>query len=227
MHILIVEDEKRLADALVQILSEKKYMVDAVYDGKDGFSYAQSGIYDVIILDVMLPRMNGFEILTSLRRQKIETPILLLTAKDSIPDKVKGLDLGADDYMTKPFSPEELLARIRVISRRKGEIILDEMRHGDLIFTLSSSELSCVSTAKCVRLNYKEAEMIKLFLSKPGVILSKEEIITKVWGYDSDAGDNNVEAYISFLRKKLLFVGSRAEIVSAKKLGYKLEGNEC
>lgn len=227
MRILIVEDEKRLADALVQILSEQKYMVDAVYDGRDGLSYAKSGIYDAIILDVMLPYMNGFEILTSLRAEKIETPILMLTARDSVPDKVKGLDLGADDYMTKPFSPEELLARIRVISRRKGEIILDEMRHGDLIFTLSSSELSCTATAKSVRLNYKEAEMLKLFLSKPNVIISKEELITRVWGYDSDAGDNNVEAYISFLRKKFLFVGSKSEIVSVKKLGYKLEGTVC
>ena len=131
MRILIVEDEKRLADALAQILSEKKYMVDAVYDGKDGFSYAQSGIYDVIILDVMLPHMNGFEILASLRRQKIETPILMLTAKDSIPDKVKGLDLGADDYMTKPFSPEELLARIRVISKEDLPHIFERFYRAD------------------------------------------------------------------------------------------------
>lgn len=223
MRILVVEDEKRLADALCQILTEQKYMADAVYDGADGLEYSKSGIYDCIILDVMLPRKNGFEIITELRKSGVTTPVLMLTARDSVADKVKGLDLGADDYMTKPFSPEELLARIRVISRRQGEVILDRMCFADIIFTISSSELSCSENTKSVRLNFKETEMLRLFLSRPNVILSKEEIITKVWGYDSDAGDNNVEAYISFLRKKLHFVGSKCEIISLKKLGYKLQ----
>lgn len=221
MRILVVEDEKRLADALCQILAEQKYMADAVYDGADGLEYAKSGIYDCIILDIMLPRKNGFEIITQLRKSGVTTPVLMLTARDSVADKVKGLDLGADDYMTKPFSPEELLARVRVISRRQGEVILDQMCFADIVFTISQSELSCKENTKSVRLNFKETEMLRLFLSRPNVILSKEEIITKVWGYDSDAGDNNVEAYISFLRKKLHFVGSKCEIISLKKLGYK------
>lgn len=223
MRILIVEDEKRLADALCQILSEQKYMVDAVHNGNDGLEYAKSGIYDCIILDVMLPQKNGFEIITELRKSGVTTPVLMLTARDSVADKVKGLDLGADDYMTKPFAPEELLARVRVISRRQGEVILDRMCFADIVFTISSNELSCKENTKSVRLNFKETELLRLFLARPNVILPKEEIITKVWGYDSDVGDNNVEAYISFLRKKLHFVGSKCEIVSLKKLGYKLE----
>ena len=227
MRILIVEDEKRLADALCQILTEQKYMTDVVFDGADGYEYAKSGIYDCIILDVMLPCMSGFDMVSLLRRDRISTPVLMLTARDTVSDKVRGLDAGSDDYMTKPFSPQELLARIRVLSRRKGEVVLDEMRYADVIFNQSSAEISCTKTAKNIRLNYKEAEMIKLFLAKPEVILSKEELITKIWGYDSDAGDNNVEAYISFLRKKLNYIGSETEIVSIKKLGYKLEVAIC
>lgn len=222
MNILIVEDEKRLADALHQILLEQKYMADIVHDGKDGLLYAESGIYDCIILDIMLPSMNGFEIVSQLRQKNITTPVLMLTAKDSISDKVRGLDSGADDYMTKPFSPDELLARLRVITRRKGEVILDEMKFADIVLHISMSELSNEKSAKSIHLNFKECEMLKMFMARPEVIISKEELITRVWGYDSDAGDNNVEAYISFLRKKLFFVESKAEILSAKKLGYKL-----
>lgn len=227
MRLLIVEDEKRLADVLKTAFEEKKYMVDVVYDGKDGLDYAESGIYDVIILDVMLPRMNGFEVIKALRDRKIDTPTLILTAKDQLPDKLKGLDLGADDYMTKPFSTEELLMRVRVISRRKGEVVLDEMTYKDLVFNISSSMLSCRDTDKSVHLNFKESELLKLLLARPEVIISKEEIITKVWGYDSDAGDNNVEAYVSFLRRKIGFVGSRVSVISQKKLGYKLGENQC
>lgn len=227
MRLLIVEDEKRLADVLKTAFEEKKYMVDVVYDGKDGLDYAESGIYDVIILDVMLPRMNGFEVIKALRDRKIDTPTLILTAKDQLPDKLKGLDLGADDYMTKPFSTEELLMRVRVISRRKGEVVLDEMTYKDLVFNISSSMLSCKDTDKSVHLNFKESELLKLLLARPEVIISKEEIITKVWGYDSDAGDNNVEAYVSFLRRKIGFVGSRVSVISQKKLGYKLGENQC
>ncbi len=223
MHILIVEDEKRLADALCEILRAQKYMVDAVYNGKDGYDYAISGIYDLIILDIMLPLKNGFEICSDIRKKKIATPILMLTAKDQVYDKVRGLDLGADDYMTKPFATDELLARIRTLTRRRGEVVLDELSCFDISFSISSGELTCLDNKKCVRLSYKEAEIIKIFLSKPCVIIPKEEIITKVWGYDSNASDNNVETYISFLRKKLAFVGSSVQILSLKKIGYKLE----
>lgn len=222
MHILIVEDEKRLADALSHILLEQKYMVDVVHDGEIGLQYSESGIYDCIILDVMLPSMNGFDICLELRRKKITTPVLMLTAKDTISDKVKGLDAGADDYMTKPFSPDELLARLRVLTRRRGEVILDELKFHDITLHIDQSKLSCTKSNKSIHLNFKECEMLKMFLSKPEVIISKQDIIAKIWGYDSDAVDNNVEAYVSFIRKKLTFVESSVEIISTKKLGYKI-----
>ena len=221
MQILIVEDEKRLTDALKQILIEQKYMADVVYDGNDGLEYGKSGIYDLIILDIMLPYKDGFQVAFELRQNKINTPILMLTAKDTVPDKVSGLNCGADDYMTKPFAPEELIARIKALTRRKGEVVLDETSYGDFNFNASTNQLS--KGIKSVHLNFKEAEILKLFLSKPEVIISKEEIITKVWGYESDAGSNNVEAYISFLRKKLHFINSDTEIKSVKKMGYRLE----
>ncbi len=224
MQILIVEDEKRLADALYQILLEQKYMADVVYDGKDGLEYGLSGIYDLIILDIMLPYMDGYEVAYRLRKNKIETPILMLTAKDTVPDKVTGLDSGADDYMTKPFAPEELVARIRALTRRKGEIMLDETDFNDFNFNASSNTLA--KGTKSIHLNFKEAEILKLFLTKPNVIVSKDEIITKVWGYDSDAGSNNVETYISFLRRKLKFIESDTEIKAVKKMGYRLEKSE-
>ena len=221
MQILIIEDEKRLADALYQILLEQKYMADVVYNGIDALEYGLSGIYDLIILDIMIPYKDGFEVAYELRKNKIDTPILMLTAKDTVPDKVTGLNKGADDYMTKPFAPEELIARIKALTRRKGEVVLDETSFDDFNFNASSNTLS--KGTKSVHLNYKEAEILKLLLSKPDVIVSKDEIITKVWGYDSDAGSNNVEAYISFLRRKLNFINSDTEIKSSKKMGYRLE----
>ena len=221
MQILIVEDEKRLADALYQILLEQKYMADVEYNGIDALEYGLSGIYDLIILDIMIPYKDGFEVAYELRKNKIDTPILMLTAKDTVPDKVTGLNKGADDYMTKPFAPEELIARIKALTRRKGEVVLDETSFDDFNFNASSNTLS--KGTKSVHLNYKEAEILKLLLSKPDVIVSKDEIITKVCGYDSDAGSNNVEAYISFLRRKLNFINSDTEIKSSKKMGYRLE----
>ena len=221
MQVLIVEDEKRLARALKQILTEQKYMVDMVHDGNDGLDYAMSGIYDVIILDIMLPYRDGFQIAYELRRNKIDTPILMLTAKDTVPDKVSGLNSGADDYMTKPLAPEELLARVKALTRRRGEVILDETGFGDFNFNASTCTLS--KGAKSVHLNYKESEVLKLLIANRDTIISKEDIITKVWGYDSDAGANNVEAYISFLRRKLHFINSDTEIKSIKKMGYRLE----
>lgn len=221
MNILIVEDEKRLAQALKQILTEQKYMVDIVYNGNDGFDYGASGIYDLIILDIMIPFKDGFQVALELRKNKIETPILMLTAKDTVPDKVSGLNSGADDYMTKPFAPEELLARIKALTRRRGEVMLDKTDFGDFNFNVSTSELS--KGTKSIHLNFKEAEILKLLIATPDKIISKEEIITKVWGYDSDASDNNVEAYISFLRRKLNFIQSSTEIKAIKKMGYRLE----
>jgi len=221
MYILIVEDEKRLAEALGQIMSEAKYSVDIVYDGKDGYDYASSGMYDVIILDVMLPKTNGFDVVKQLRADKISTPVLLLTARDDISDKITGLDCGADDYMTKPFFPDELLARIRALSRRQGEVCLEEMKFDDLTLNLSNHTLNCRD--KSLRLSFKEFEIMRLLLANPKIVLPKEEIIIKVWGCDSDAEDNNAEAYVSFLRKKLQYLGSRVNIGTVRKVGYLLE----
>ncbi|MGI6257603.1 MAG: response regulator transcription factor [Anaerovoracaceae bacterium] len=221
MRVLIIEDEIRLADALKHILSEEKYMVDMVHDGNDGLDYGLSGIYDVIILDVMLPGISGFHIAKSLRQKKIQTPIIMLTAKGEIADKVAGLDSGADDYMTKPFAPEELLARVRALTRRQGEVILDELTFEDLTLNLSTSDLLC--NGKSIHLNYKESEILKLLMSNPKIAVTKEDLITKVWGYDSNATDNNVEAYISFLRKKFAFLDSKVNITALRKVGYVLE----
>lgn len=221
MQILVVEDEKRLAMALEHILTQQKYMVDLAYDGQDGYDLAVSGIYDIIILDVMLPGMNGYDVATRLRKEKIATPVLMLTAKDQISDKVKGLDAGADDYMTKPFDPEELLARIRALTRRQGEVVIDELSFEGLKLNLATCDLMC--NDKSVHLNFKEFEIMKIFLSSPGIIVTKDDLIVKVWGYDSNAVDNNVEVYISFLRKKLDFIGSPVEIASLRKIGYRLE----
>ena len=223
MRILVVEDETRLADALEQILLENKYMVDVAHDGQDGLDYALSGIYDAMILDVMLPKKNGFEIAAEMRRQKNQTPILMLTAKDAIPDKVTGLDSGADDYMTKPFAPEELLARLRAMTRRQGEVVLDEMSFEDLTLNLSTCDLKC--GVKSVHLNFKEFEILRLLMANFPQVTTKETLIVKVWGYESGAEDNNVEAYISFLRKKLYFLGSRVGVTVLRKIGYHLEVN--
>lgn len=221
MNVLIVEDEIRLADTLSQILKNQKFTCDAVYDGEDGLAYGESGIYDCILLDIMLPKMNGFEVVKRLREKKISTPVILLTARDNVGDKVKGLDSGADDYLTKPFSSEELLARLRAVTRRKGEIVMNEIVFADLTLTLSSYKLSCGE--KNIKLGYKEFSILKILMSNIGSVVSKEDIITKVWGYLSDAEDNNVEVYISFLRKKLLFLGSKVKIESTRKIGYHLE----
>ena len=221
MQILIVEDEVRLADAIAEILRDKKYMVDVVHDGDSGLEYIRSGIYDVILLDVMLPVMDGFAVAQKAREEKINTPIIMLTAKSEIPSRVKGLDAGADDYMTKPFAPSELLARIRSVTRRKGEVVTDRETFGDLELDLATCELSC--GAKSIHLNFKEFELLKLLMANQGTAIAKEFIITKIWGYDSDASDNNVEAYISFLRKKLSYLDSSVKINALRKVGYLLE----
>lgn len=224
MHILIVEDEVHLADALGEILTEAKYQADVVYDGNDGLDYALSEIYDAIVLDVMLPGRNGLEIVAELRKNKISVPVIMLTAKTSISDKITGLDAGADDYMTKPFEPAELLARLRVLTRRQGEVIMDTLTYEDLSLNISTCELNC--GPKSVHLNFKESEILKLLMNSPGAALSKNDIITKVWGYDSEATDNNVEAYISFLRKKFFHLNSNVSIISLRKIGYRLKTEE-
>jgi DNA-binding response OmpR family regulator len=221
MNILIVEDEKRLAEALAQIMKSQKYNVDVVYDGADGLDYAMSGGYDVVVLDVMLPKRSGFDVAKRLREAKNATPLLMLTAKDEISDKIKGLDCGADDYMTKPFSPDELLARVRALSRRQGEVILDKLAFADLTLSLPTNTLHC--GAKSVRLGFKEFEILKILMSNTKIITPKEDLITRVWGADSEAGDNNAEAHISFLRKKFFYLDSAAGIETIRKVGYRIE----
>lgn len=221
MYILIVEDEFALADTLHDMMREQHYTADVVYTGEDGLTYGESNLYDAILLDVMLPGMDGFEVVRKLREKKIQTPVILLTAKDDTADKVHGLDCGADDYITKPFSKEELFARIRANSRRQGEVVLDEIRCGDLTLNLSNRELLCKN--KSVRLGYKEFEIFKILSVTPGKVIPKNEILVKVWGFLTDAEENNVEVYISFLRKKLAFLGTKVTIEVVRKIGYRLK----
>ncbi len=222
MRILIVEDEQRLAEALAQILEKNKYSADISLDGESGLDNALSGVYDAIILDVMLPKINGFEVLRTMRRERITTPVMLLTAKDEISDKVHGLDLGADDYLTKPFSTEELLARLRALIRRKSDAVCENMvSFADLNLSLDSFELMCCD--KSVKLGLKEFDIMKILLSYGSKVLSKETLIEKVWGYDSEAEYNNVEVYISFLRKKLMHLKSKVSIKTVRGVGYTLE----
>jgi len=225
MKILIVEDEKRLANAIFHILQEKKFLVDKVYDGQSAVDYALGMQYDVIVLDIMLPKLDGFGVVKKLREHKNSTPILMLTARDTVPDKVLGLNAGADDYMTKPFEPDELLARINALTRRQGEIVMNEIAFKDLTLDLISGDLKCGEES--VHLSYKEFEVMRIFLSNPNITVTKESLIINVWGIDSEAEDNNVEAYISFLRKKLKFLSSNVTIMNLQKIGYRLEVMLC
>ena len=220
MQVLIVEDDIRLAQAVGKILEENNYQVDMVYDGESGFDYAETGIYDVIILDVMLPKKDGFQVVKELRRASVDTPVLLLTARSQIPDKIEGLDSGADDYMTKPFSPAELLAHLRALTRRTGQVIFETLTFEDLELNLESHDLS--KGGKSINLSFKEFSIINILMANHDQIVSKETLISKVWGVESSAVDNNVEAYISFLRKKLKFLGSATQIETIRKVGYRL-----
>lgn len=221
MRVLIVEDERALADALEHIISRAGYQEDAVYNGRDGLNFALDGNYDVIVLDVMLPDMDGFEIVRRLREQNRHTPVLMLTARTAIADKVNGLNVGADDYMTKPFDNEELLARLNALLRRKGDIVLDKISFSDITLDLNAA---CLSTADdSVQLSKKEFELARLLLSHPKQTLSMDTILSDVWGIDSDVTGNNVMAYVSFLRKKLKYLNSNVTIRNIPQIGYRLE----
>lgn len=223
MRIMIAEDEEKLADALVQIFAKNKITADAFGNGIDALDNALTGIYDVIVLDIMMPGMNGIEVLRKIRAEGMDTPVLMFTAKDEISDKVKGLDSGADDYLTKPFATEELLARVRALSRRSSAAIVnsDIITCGDLSLDTAAYELSCGKNS--LKLGLKEFSIMELLMKNSGRVLSKETLITKIWGYDSDAEYNNVEVYISFLRKKLDFIKSNAAIKTVRGVGYTLE----
>lgn len=221
MRLLIVEDEVRLAEALGQIMTEQHYLTDVVNTGTDGYDYGVSDQYDAIVLDVMLPGLSGLEVAKRLREAKISTPILMLTARDEVRDKVSGLDCGADDYMTKPFAAEELLARVRALTRRQGEVVVEALTFHDLVLNLSTRCL--LRGEREVRLGYKEFEVLRILIAYPKMVVPKGELIAKVWGDESEAEDNNVEVYVSFLRKKLLYLESEVTIRTVRKVGYFLE----
>ena len=219
---LLLEDEKQLSEALQQILIRNKYSVDAVYNGDEGLDYSLTGVYDVIILDIMLPKLNGLEILKMIRRRKISTPVILLTAKDSVEDKILGLDSGADDYLPKPFSPDELLARLRALTRRNGDFINENiLEFSDIRLNLSTYDMGVNDNS--ITLTQKEFEILKYFMQRPKLVVSKDDLITKLWGFDSNVEHNNIEVYISFLRKKLAYVESDVKITTIRRVGYRLE----
>ncbi|SDK15277.1 response regulator transcription factor [Natronincola ferrireducens] len=221
MRILLVEDEEYMAQAVAQVLEKNNYTVDLAYDGEYGLDCGLSGIYDIIILDIMLPKLNGLDILKSLRKEKIAIPVLLLTAKGETEDKVKGLDLGADDYLAKPFKTEELLARLRALGRRKGDIAIENTRtYGDIELNPYSLNLYCGK--KSFNLTLKESQLLDLLIQAKGNVISKNTIIEKLWGFDSEAEDSHVEVYVSFLRKKLKALSAETTIKTIRGLGYSL-----
>ncbi len=225
MNILLVEDEKALSNAVRKILEQRGYFVDAVYDGQSAVDYATGADYNLIILDVMLPRLDGFEVLRILRGEGVHAPILMLTARSTVPDKVTGLNGGADDYMTKPFDTEELLARVGALTRRTGEVVVNEARYEDLVLDIGAAVLRC--GGESVQLSRKEFEVMRTFLRNPTMTITKDMLINSVWGMESEATDNNVEVYISFLRKKLKYLKSRVSIKNLQKIGYRLEVEPC
>ena len=222
MRILLVEDEEHLSAALVEIFKNPQIGVDPVFNGTDGLNYALNGDYDAIVLDIMLPGMDGLTVLKNLRAEKKNVPVMLLTAKDDVSDKVQGLDLGADDYMTKPFSTEELLARVRALTRRKGELRDDSRTFGDLILSSKNCELQSTS-GKAIKLSLKEYQILDRLFDNPHQIITKEQLIEKIWGGDSNIEYNNVEVYISFIRKKIENLGVGIRIRTARGIGYSLE----
>lgn len=225
MRILIAEDEIHLAEALSQLLRKQNYSTDVVHDGRSAYDYALSGIYDLLLLDVMMPEMDGFAVLRKMRGEGQATPVILLTAKGDTMDKVTGLDYGADDYIAKPFQVEELLARIRAALRRKGEVVPeDALSFGDI--ELNTTQLRLTVKGKELKLNLKESELLELLVTRKLAVTSKEQIIEKLWGFDSNAEYNNVEVYISFLRKKLAFLRSSVKISTIRGVGYVLEVTE-
>jgi DNA-binding response OmpR family regulator len=221
MRILLVEDERSLSNILVELLKKQNYTVDAVYDGKDGLDCGLSGIYDLILLDIMLPKMNGIEVLKHLRREKISTAVIMLTAKSEVEDKVMGLDYGADDYITKPFETKEFLARIRSATRRKEVYTGDVLTFSDL--SIDKNSLKASTDNNEVKLSLKEYQILEILMENSKQIITREQIAEKIWGYDYEGEYNSVEVYISFVRKKLKFIHSCVQIKASRGLGYSLE----
>ena len=223
MRVLLVEDEKNLSSAVCRLLSREHIVTDAVYTGPEGLDFALSGGYDAIILDVMLPGMDGFSILGRIRAEGVKTPVMMLTARGDVQDRVRGLQAGADYYLPKPFQMEELIACLRAITRRGDGAPVMTLSYGGVSLSEREAKLQCDANGQSVKLGAKEYQLMELFLRNPGQILPKETLIERVWGYESDAEYNNLEVYVSFLRKKLAFVGAKVKIKASRGLGYSLE----
>ena len=223
MKILIIEDEKLLADSIRRLLERKGFEVECVYDGEAGKQYAELGIYDLLILDVMMPEIDGFQVAREVRKNRCSTPILMLTAKSDLEDRITGLNAGADYYLTKPFDTRELLACINALLRRQGGQV-DEMTFGNTMLDLSTSILSCGE--KSIRLSDREFDMMRFLLQSKEKNLSKEVLLVRIWGFESNATENHVEVYVGFLRKKLQSIGSNIRIESIRRQGYHLEVDE-
>ena len=223
MRILIIEDEYSLADAISEALIRENYMVDIAYEGNSGLDMALNGIYDIITLDLMLPNLNGLEILKTIRLEKILSYVLILTAKGELDDKIKGLDKGADDYMTKPFHIRELQARIRAVSRRQGDTNNDSLSFGDLQLNLKTCDIININSKQSMTLSGKEFALMEFLFRNKNQVVNREQIAERIWGYDNDSQYNNVEVYLSFLRKKIKFLEANVRIKAIRGLGYMLE----
>jgi DNA-binding response OmpR family regulator len=249
-NILIVEDQVNLSAALTAILEQKGYQVDAVYDGQTGLEYATAGNYDAVVLDIMLPKLDGLAVIAELRRAGNDVPVIMLTARDSLRDKVSGLDAGADDYLTKPFQPAELLARLRALTRRQGTVVAQALKLGNTTLDLESGDLSVSAAddnnaggqsgsaseggqvgdagavgavgASSIHLSRREFELCQMLMANPGQTISKAQLLRRVWGSDSEADENSVEAYVSFVRKKLAFLHSNISITTLRLVGYRM-----
>ena len=223
MRVLLVEDERKLSAAVCRLLEKERITTDAVYDGNDGLDWALSGEYDAIILDVMLPGMDGFTVLRELRREKVTTPVLMLTARTALEDRLTGLDSGADYYLPKPFESAELISCLHAITRRGSSAPVMSLRFGDILLDPKDGKLKCPESGAEVKLGAKEYQLMELFLRNPARILTRETLQDRVWGLESDAEYNNLEVYVSFLRKKLGFIGSLVKIRATRGVGYSLE----
>ena len=222
MKILIIEDEYNLADAIASMLKSKKYNVEIRTNGSDGLDEALTDVYDLIILDVMLPEMNGFEVLKELKEEGIKSKVLMLTAKNTIDDKMQGFNNGADDYLTKPFHMEELLARVNVQLRKNNTVDNEVMQLGDIILNIKSMELSNKDGKNKVKIIGKEFALLELFMNNPNRVMEKEQVFLKIWGYDTECDINTLEAYISFIRKKLKLIKSKIKLKAIRNMGYVL-----
>jgi DNA-binding response OmpR family regulator len=228
LRILVIEDEKEIADGIQAILKRDGYESDAVYDGDTGLDYIRTSVYDLILLDIMLPGMNGMDVLKAAKDEKINTPVILLTARSMVDDKIKGLDLGADDYLTKPFDSRELLARIR--ARLRSNDTASGIMNGHTLsvydITLDQTTYKLAHGEKSVKLSNKEYQFMEYLMRNKGIILQHDSIAAKVWGFDEDTDYNNIAVYVSFLRKKLKFIGAKTAIVTKKDIGYSIEEND-